>query len=65
MTDEEFAAECNISVEAAQRMKPEHRATYEHLINVGRELELWAIGLGPKPKGVIACRGGKEIKHAR
>lgn len=38
---------------AASRLTPEKRASYERLVAVGRELELWQAGLGPKPSGVI------------
>lgn len=39
------------------------RAGYERLIAVGRELQLWEAGLGPKPAAIIVC-GPKQIRRA-
>lgn len=43
-------------------LTPKQRAIYERMREVEIELKLWAEGVGPKPKGVIACR---EHKHRR
>lgn len=61
MTDEELGAELcpddpATGARLAAAMTPEKRAGYERLVTVGRELELHAAGLGPKPSGVIICR---------
>ena len=68
MTDAELGSELypdapHVGAWMAHRMTPEKRATYERLIEVGREANLWTAGLGPKPQGVILC-GPKQIRKA-
>jgi hypothetical protein len=35
------------------KLAPEKRATYERLIKLGDDLNLWTAGIGPKPQGVL------------
>lgn len=63
-SDEELGAELApddpaAGTKLAQIMRersPAKRAAMQHLVEVGRELQLHEAGLGPTPKGVIVCR---------
>ncbi len=63
MSDEELAAELRIPVAAVGKLEPNKRAAYENLIRVGREIDLWEAGLGPKPQGVIVCHEHKRRRR--
>lgn len=41
-------------------LAPEKRAVFERMSRVTIELQLWEAGLGPKPSGVIVCRGHRH-----
>ena len=59
MGNQEFADEMNIPLEMALRFKPEARAAYERLIDVGR-----ALNRGEMPEGVIVTRDrGKRARY--
>lgn len=57
MTDAEIDAYLNLTpAEAAtviHKLSTGQRAAYDRLREVGIEAELWALGLGPKPQGVL------------
>ena len=61
MTDAELGAELypagtpEEQLRLATSLTPERRATLERMVDVGRELALYEVGLAPKPKGVIVC----------
>lgn len=40
---------------AIAKLDPKKRATYERMLSVAFELNLWQAGLGPKPENVIVC----------
>ncbi len=42
---------------------PEKRALYESMAAVETEIELWQLGLAPKPVGVIVCGCGRRGQH--
>jgi hypothetical protein len=42
---------------AIASLEPKKRALYERMAVVTMEIELYDAGLGPKPTGVIICRG--------
>ena len=58
MTDEEFAAEANLTIEEVGRMTPGMRASAERLIQVSRQLEE-----GERPHGALVC-GPRENRGA-
>lgn len=58
ITDEELARELGIAddprwPEAISRLTPQKRSAYEDLVIVSREMQLWELGLGPRPQGVL------------
>lgn len=64
MTDDEFLGMCGFKSsdfrDADHRsrvlaMLEPRRASLERLDAVATELNLWSLGLGPKPAGVIVC----------
>ena len=68
MSDDELGAEVcpddpAAGAEYVRRITPAKREGLVRLVQVGRELELWQAGLGPKPEGVIVC-GPKQIRRA-
>ena len=68
MTDEQLGAELwpdnpEMGVRAVRAMTPEKRATYERLVTLADEINLWTAGVGPKPAGAIIC-GPKQIRRA-
>lgn len=73
MTDSELAAYCGFKPTDNQELVAKfiaeltatRRALYERMREVEIEANLWAAGLGPKPRGVILdgpkqCREGKR-----
>ncbi len=60
MTDFELAKFLGIDDDerwpkAIAKLDPKKRAGYERMAQVTVELQLWEVGLGPKPSGVIVC----------
>jgi hypothetical protein len=58
MTDEELIKYLGIenepkALKAIGMFTPERRALYDRMKQVELEAELWAVGLGPKPQGVL------------
>lgn len=57
MTDKELSAYLHLTPEQAAivipKLTPSRRALYDRMKQVEQEAELWAVGLGPKPKGVL------------
>lgn len=69
MTDEELAAarcpdDAATGLRIVATFTPEKRATYERLVTLGDEINLWSAGVGPKPAGVIVC-GPRQIRAGR
>lgn len=66
MTDPELSLALNLHDEPwgglriIANMHPEQRASYERLVHLGDEMNLWSAGVGPKPLGVIVCREHKR-----
>jgi hypothetical protein len=68
MTDAELQVFLGIAgkkgcAEIMASITPEQRAVYDRMADVEREIELWQAGLGPKPEGVIVCRGHSRGEH--
>lgn len=68
MTDEELGRELmpdqpEAGAKVAAAMDPLKRATYERLVTLGDEINLWQAGLAPKPTSAIIC-GPKQIRRA-
>jgi hypothetical protein len=68
MTDEELGRELcpdepGVGAKIAAAMDPLKRATYERLVTLGDEVNLWQAGLGPKPTGAIIC-GPRQVRRA-
>jgi len=62
MNNEELAEFLGIAGKAEHdrimaAITPEKLALYEEMNRVEWELKLWTSCAGPKPKGVIVCRG--------
>jgi hypothetical protein len=65
MTDEELAVWLGIKgtkEEAAimASITPEQREAYEDFADKEMEIKLFVAGVGPRPPGVIICRGHKH-----
>jgi hypothetical protein len=58
MTDRQLAVYLNILhwpnwEEAIKAFSAQRRATFDRMADLEKEIDLWAQGLGPKPKGVL------------
>jgi hypothetical protein len=58
MTDEQLAKFMGIHgkvgcAEILATVTPEKRAVYERMAEVEMDVEIWQLGLGPKPHGVL------------
>ena len=65
MTDAELAKFLGIEAEPMRdpfiaALRPAKRALFDRMAMVETEIELWHLGLGPKPDGVIVCGCGKR-----
>lgn len=71
MSDEEMAVFLGIAgkkgcAKIMASLTAERRAAYEAMAETEVALNLWQAGVGPKPEGVIICRGhGMEKSSQR
>jgi hypothetical protein len=76
LTDDQFLDMCGFKAadfkDADHRVRvlamlASRRATIGRLDAVATELNLWSIGLGPKPEGIIVCHehrvGGRKLSR--
>jgi len=61
MTDEQLCRYLGVTPfnpALIQKITPQQRAVYERMASLETEINLWQVGLGPRPRGVL-------IDHAR